>query len=210
MFTGIVEEVGKIKGFKDGLLVIGASKVIEGTKLGDSIAVNGACLTVNFMDNDSFSASLMPETTRVTSLGVLNPGDPVNLERSLAVGDRLGGSIVQGHVEGVGRLESLEEDGEAVIATYSAPQELMKYIVPKGFIAIDGVSLTVTKIKGYNFSVSLVQFTQENTNLVTKNPGDPVNMETDIIGRYVDALLRKSGYVLPPLAGGSQREGVIV
>lgn len=190
MFTGIVEEIGKIRSFKDGLLVIGASKVLTGTKLGDSIAVNGACLTVAAMDDESFSASLMPETTRVTNLGVLNPGAPVNLERSLAVGDRLGGSIVQGHVEGVGWLESLQSDGEAFIAAYSAPKELMKYIVPKGFIAIDGVSLTVVKVEANSFSVSLVQFTQENTNLTTKKPGDTVNLETDIIGRYVDALLR--------------------
>lgn len=190
MFTGIIEEVGTVKSFKGGILVVGASKALEGTKLGDSIAVNGACLTVTSFDSGSFSASLMPETTRVTNLGHLKPGDPVNLERSLAVGDRLGGSIVQGHVEGVGQVESMVPEGDAVIVTYSAPSELMKYIIPKGFIAVDGVSLTVVKVQEDNFSVSLVQFTQENTNLTRKQSGDPVNLETDIIGRYVEALLR--------------------
>ena len=193
MFTGIVEEVGKIKSFSDGLLVISASKVLEGTRLGDSIAVNGACLTVTSVYDNSFSASLMPETTRVTNLGALDPGGPVNLERSLALGERLGGSIVQGHVEGIGTLKSLEADGEAVIATYNAPRELMKYIIPKGFIVVDGVSLTVVEVEANTFSVSLVQFTQENTNLTAKKQGDAVNLETDIIGRYVDALLREGG-----------------
>ncbi|MSQ15683.1 MAG: riboflavin synthase [Dehalococcoidia bacterium] len=193
MFTGIVEELGIIKSFGDGLLVISASKVLEGTKPGDSIAVNGACLTVTSLDDHSFSTSLMPETTRVTNLGSLQPQGQVNLERSLALGERLGGSIVQGHVEGVGTIRSLEADGEAVVATYNAPQELMKYIIPKGFIVVDGVSLTVVKVQDRTFSVSLVQFTQEHTNLTSKMQGDAVNLETDIIGRYVDALLRDSG-----------------
>ncbi|MBM2826400.1 MAG: ribE [Dehalococcoidia bacterium] len=193
MFTGIIEELGTVKSLGGGVLVISARKALEGAKLGDSIAVNGACLTVTSLDDSSFSVSLMPETMRVTSLGDFKPGDLVNLERALAVGDRLGGSIVQGHVEGVGRLVSLTPEGDAVIATYSAPKELMRYIVPKGFIAIDGVSLTVVKVDGDTFTVSLVQYTQENTNLVKKNPGAPVNLETDIIGRYVEALLRNSG-----------------
>ncbi|MBI4299687.1 MAG: riboflavin synthase, partial [Chloroflexi bacterium] len=142
MFTGIVEEMGVVRHVRPGGLVIQAHKVLEGTKIGDSIAVNGTCLTVTDLSGDSFSVDTVPETLRRTNLGELGLGDAVNLERALAFGERMGGHFVQGHVEGTGRMVAQEPDGEALLLTFSALAELMPYIVPKGFIAIDGISLT--------------------------------------------------------------------
>ncbi len=192
MFSGIVEEIGTVKAFEGGRLTIGARKTLEGTKLGDSIAVNGACLTVAALTEGSFAVDLMPETMRRTNLGEMRPGDGVNLERALAVGDRMGGHFVQGHVEATGRILSFTPEGDAVIARFEAPPEVMRYLVPKGFITVDGISLTVVDCDATGFTVSLVQYTQETTTLVRKPVGSLVNLETDVIGRYVVQYLDQS------------------
>lgn len=193
MFTGIIEEVGTVQSLEAGRLTIKAQKALEGTKLGHSIAVNGACLTVVALGRDSFSVEVMPETLKLTNLGGLRRGDAVNLERSLALGERLGGHMVQGHVEGTGKVVSLTPEEDAIIARLSAPPELMRYIVQKGFIAVDGVSLTVVNLDASSFTVSLVAFTRENTNLGRRRPGDVVNLETDIIARYVERFAAGRG-----------------
>ena len=188
MFTGIVEEVGKVKYSGQGKLVVSARKVLEGTVLGDSIATNGVCLTVTELTADSFSVDVMPETLRRSSLGSLRSGDPVNLERALAAGGRMGGHFVQGHVDGTGKIVSFTPEGDAVLMKISAPPKIMRYVVEKGFIAIEGISLTVTSCDESAFSVSLVSFSRANTNLSAKKPGDAVNLEVDIIAKYVERL----------------------
>jgi len=189
MFTGIIEEVGTVKETERGRLVIGCQKILRGTNLGDSIAINGVDLTVAQMEEDSFLANVMPETYRRSNLGQVRPGDPVNLERSLYVGARLSGHIVRGVVEATGSLLSLTPEEDAVIARYAAPPQILRYVVVKGPIAIDGVSLTVIAKDETSFSVSLVRYTLENTNLTRKQSGDAVNLESDIIARYVEQLL---------------------
>lgn len=189
MFTGIVEEVGQVRSFQDGVLTIQAKTVLPDTKVGDSVAVNGACLTVTRLLPSGFAVDVVPETLRKTNLGQLQPGAGVNLERAIAVGDRLGGHIVQGHVEGTAEIVSFTPDGaDGLMAVYRAPRALMRYIVPKGFVAVDGVSLTVVDCKDDTFSVTLIPFTREQTNLTAYRPGDRVNLETDIIARYVERL----------------------
>ena len=188
MFTGIIEEVGAVRATHPGKLTISATRVTEDTKEGDSISINGACLTVTEISDDSFSVDVMPETLRRTNLGLLQPGDKVNLERALAVGGRLGGHFVQGHVDETGRVISITPEEEALLVRFEAPQEIMRYIVRKGFIAVDGVSLTVVECNTSSFEVSLVAFTQQTTNLASKRPGDVVNLEVDIIAKYVERL----------------------
>ncbi len=189
MFTGIIEEVGTILGADRGRLRIGCRAVLDGTQLGDSIAINGVDLTVTQLDGESLSFDCMPETYRRSNLGELRPGDPVNLERSLQPTSRLSGHIVRGVVEATGSLLSLTAEEDAVIASYSAPPDILRHTVVKGPVTIDGVSLTVIAKDRDSFAVSLVGFTQEHTNLTRKNPGDTVNLESDIIARYVDQLL---------------------
>ena len=193
MFTGIVEEVGKVIGLQragqETQLRIGAERVLEGTELGGSLAVNGTCLTATELGADQFTAGLMPETLVRTNLGLLRPGSLVNLERPLAVGDRLGGHFVQGHVDGMGRLEAMRRERSALILTISAPTEVLRYIVPQGFIAVDGVSLTVVERTESGFIVSLVSYTQEHINLARQRVGYMANLEVDILGKYVEALL---------------------
>jgi len=189
MFTGIIEEVGTVKETERGRLVIGCQKILRGTNLGDSIAINGVDLTVAQMEEDSFLANVMPETYRRSNLGQVRPGDLVNLERALYVGARLSGHIVRGVVEATGSLLSLTPEEDAVIARYAAPPQILRYVVVKGPIAIDGVSLTVVAKDETSFSVSLVRYTMENTNLTRKRSGDAVNLESDIIARYVEQLL---------------------
>ena len=191
MFTGIVEEVGTIKLSRAGQLVISAEKVLEGMGLGDSIAVNGACLTVNSLSTSSFSVDVMPETMRRTNLGLLHPGDRVNLERPLPLGGRLGGHLVQGHTDATGKVISLVPESDAVVVRYSAPKEVMRYIVETGFIAVDGASLTVIDHDQKSFRVSLVGYTRQNTTLIDKRPGDTVNLEVDIIAKYVERFQEK-------------------
>ena len=188
MFTGIVEEIGKVEGTRPGKLSVGAEIVMAGTRLGDSIAVNGVCLTVTALGSDSFTVDIMPETLRLTNIGKLHYGAPVNLERAMPADGRFGGHFVQGHVDGTGKVMSLLPEDGGIIARISAPVELMPYIVSKGFIAVDGVSLTVTDYDDVSFSASLVSYTKEHTILGIMKPGDVVNLEVDIVAKYVEKL----------------------
>lgn len=185
MFTGIIEEVGSVRAAEKGHLVIACRRIMEGTALGDSIAVNGVDLTVTRTDADALHFDCMPETYRRSNLGELRPGDPVNLERSLQPTSRLSGHLVRGVVEATGTLLSLTPEGDAVLARYNAPPDILRFTVVKGPVSIDGVSLTVVAKDAESLTVSLVQYTQENTNLTGKRPGDSVNLESDIIARYV-------------------------
>jgi riboflavin synthase len=194
MFTGIIEETGSVRVAQEGRLVIEAKKALWGTNLGDSIAINGVDLTVALMDEESFEANVMPETYRRSNLGDLKPGDLVNLERATPLGGRMGGHLVRGVVEATGTLVSLTPEADAVLARYSAPPEILRCVIVKGPVAIDGVSLTVVAKDETSFTVSLVQYTQENTNLTRRKPGDRVNLESDIIARYVDQMLTERGY----------------
>jgi riboflavin synthase len=185
VFTGIIEEIGTVASVPQGRLVINASKVLEGMQLGGSIAVNGACQTVTNFDNKSFSVDVMPETIKRTNLGLLRAGDRVNLERPLALGGELGGHLVQGHVDDTGKIASIVKEGDAILMDFEAPSEVMQYIVPQGFITVDGASLTVVSKDTTSFRVSIVSYTRQHTTLADKNTGDTVNLEVDIIGKYV-------------------------
>ena len=189
MFTGIIEEVGVVLRHEGGVFVIGCSTILEGSGLGDSIAVNGVDLTVRTMDAASMTFDVMNETYRRSNLEALVPGDIVNLERSVTSATRLSGHLVRGVVETTCRLHSLTPEGEAIIARYTVDPEYLKYIVMKGPVCLDGASLTVMGRDDTSFSVSLVQYTQEHTNLLRRKPGDAVNLETDIIARYVEQIL---------------------
>ncbi len=190
MFTGIVEEIGMVRSIRADGLTIEANVVLDGVKLGDSINVNGACLTITTFDKQCFTVDTVPETLRRTNLGTLQSGDGVNLERALPVDGRLGGHVVQGHVEGTAEVVSLTPDGSnGVTARFRAPDALMRFIVAKGFIAIDGVSLTVVDCEADTFSVTLIPFTREHTNLGKRQVGEQVNLETDVLARYVERLL---------------------
>ena len=191
MFTGIVEEVGVVARLRDHRLTVQARKVLGDMKLGDSIAVNGTCLTVVAMNEDSFSVDLSPETLRRTSFTGLAEGNVVNLERPLLVTDRLGGHIVQGHIDGTGRITSCTPEEDCVILRVRSPKKLMPYIVEKGFIAVDGISLTVVKRSALSFSLSVIPYTLQNTNLQGKTPGDLVNLEADILAKYVESLISR-------------------
>ena len=188
MFTGIIEELGTVREAEEGKLVIDA-KLVRGTNLGDSIAVNGVDLTVGYQDEKGFTANVMPETYRRTNLSDLNVGDLVNLERSLTLADRLSGHLVRGVVEATGTVESFTQEEGAIIARYKAPPEILRYVVVKGPITIDGASLTVIEKTEDSLAVSLVEYTQEHTNHARKAPGDRINLESDIIARYVEQLL---------------------
>jgi riboflavin synthase len=196
MFTGIVEEVGTIVEAGEGTLRIRAPHILTDAKLGDSIAINGVDLTVAEMAGDTFFANLMPETYRRSNLGDLRPGDAVNLERSVRPGDRLSGHIVRGVVEATCTLGSMTPEGDAIIVEFHTPPEYLKYIAVKGPVCVDGISLTVIAKDERGFSVSLVQYTQDHTNLRQRKPGDRINLETDIIARYVEQLLEARG-ILP-------------
>ncbi|MEE8346673.1 MAG: riboflavin synthase, partial [Dehalococcoidia bacterium] len=180
---------GTVREAEGGRLVIACEQVLEGTNLGDSIAINGVDLTVMRMDDESMHFNCMPETYRRSNLGQLRPGDRVNLERSLQLSSRLSGHLVRGVVEATGALLSVTPEEDAVIARYQAPPDILRHCVVKGPITVDGVSLTVIARDDTSFSVSLVQYTQENTNLTRRETGDSVNLESDIIARYVDQLL---------------------
>lgn len=206
MFTGIIEEIGKISNIKRGarsaILSIQASKVLEDAHLGDSIAVNGVCLTVTTLNGDVFTADVMNETLSRSSLGSLRAGSPVNLERAMAAGGRFGGHIVSGHIDGTGRIASVTRDDNAVWFRIMADKKLLRYIVEKGSIAIDGISLTVAKTDSESFSVSINPHTIGQTILGTRKVGDTVNLENDIIGKYVEKLMQndESGVTLDLLA----------
>jgi riboflavin synthase len=192
VFSGIVEEIGTVGRIDPaGLapLEIRCRTVLEDVKLGDSIAVNGVCLTVTAFDHDGFTANVQPVTFRLTNLGRLQRGAPVNLERSIAYGGRIGGHYVQGHVDGVGRIVSLTGEGPSILVRIAAPDEMLRYVVERGYVAVDGASLTVMALHPDGFSVSLVHHTQLAVTLPGKRPGDPVNLEADVLGKYVERLL---------------------
>jgi len=189
VFTGIVEEVGVVAKISDKAMTVRASKVLEDVKLGDSIAVNGACLTTVDFSKSEFSVDLAPVTMQRTSLGQLSAGGPVNLERALLVSDRMGGHIVQGHVDGTGRVMSIKSDGDSIIFRVRVPKRLNRYIVEKGFVAVDGISLTVVKRGASSFTLAVIPYTLENTNLSAVSVGDRVNLEADILAKYVESLL---------------------
>ena len=197
MFTGIVEELGKVRQISlqgsSGRITIQAKKVLEGTRIGDSIAVNGVCLTVISLCPDGFTADVMAETLRRSSLGARKPGDPVNLERAMAANGRFGGLLVQGHIDGTGSIESYRKEENAVWITIRTRDDIMRLIVEKGSICIDGVSLTVAAEGDGWFQVSVIPHTGSETTLLGKKPGDLVNLETDVVGKYIEKLLRNTG-----------------
>ncbi len=195
MFTGIVEELGTIRGVTPvetgARLQIEARTVLEGVQIGDSISMNGCCLTVVGLDESSYQVDVVEETLRITCLGSLRVGDRVNLERSVRLADRLGGHLVQGHVDSVGTLISREPaaDGSLVVRI-EAPAAVLRYVVYKGSIAVDGISLTVAAIDDSSFSIALIPHTQDVTTLGFRQPGDKVNLEVDIVAKYVEKLLK--------------------
>ncbi|MCR5507911.1 MAG: riboflavin synthase [Lachnospiraceae bacterium] len=192
MFTGIIEELGTVRELNiqgsSGSITIAARRVLEGTKTGDSIAVNGVCLTVTGIDSAGFTADVMPETFRRSSLSVLKRGNRVNLERAMAADGRFGGHIVSGHIDGTGTIRDTKRDGNAVWVSIFADAPILGLVVEKGSIAIDGISLTVAAVTDAYFSVSIIPHTAGETTLLDKRAGDPVNLETDIIGKYVAKL----------------------
>ncbi len=194
MFTGIVEEIGQVLAAttdqeRDNTLTIGCRLALQDTRLGDSIAVNGVCLTVTARADDWFSIGVSPETLRRTNLGLLRVGDPVNLERSLTAGGRMGGHYVQGHIDGTGSITSIIPDGESRRVTIRPPRNLLPYIVEKGFIAVDGVSLTVAEMDTTSFTVALIAYTQGAVIMGQQQVGAHVNLEVDIIAKYVARLV---------------------
>ncbi len=193
MFTGIVEEVGAISRKSGAELSILAEVVLEGMHVGDSIAVNGACLTVTAFNERGFTAQISPETAERTTLSAARPGDAVNLERALAMGDRFGGHFVQGHVDGVGRVYSVSNQGEFSLWRFRAPDDVARYLVPKGSIAVDGISLTVVEPAGDTFGVAIIPETVSRTILGAKRPGDPVNLEADVIGKHIYHYVKAGG-----------------
>lgn len=190
MFTGIIEEVGDVVHASQGTLRIRARKILADARLGDSIAINGVDLTIAECSEDVFTANVMPETYRRSNLGTLGVGDRVNLERSVRPIDRLSGHLVRGVVEGVATIDAVTPEDTAVIVRFRTPAELLRYMVVKGPVAIDGASLTIIEKTADTFAVSLVEYTQEHTNLLAKPVGATVNIETDIIARYIEELLR--------------------
>ncbi len=193
MFTGIVEEIGKVQGIRRGeksfTLRISGSLVLDKTFMGDSICTNGVCLTVTKINNNSFEADVMVETLRRSNLGVLKIGSYVNLERALALDKRLGGHLVSGHIDGVGEIISREKEDNATWITIKSSPDILRYIIEKGSITIDGISLTVAYVDEYVFKVSIIPHTSINTTLLDKIRGDKVNLECDLIGKYVEKLL---------------------
>lgn len=198
MFTGIVEEIGAVKAMDAGRLTIGASAVVSDVSVGDSIAVNGACLTVTEHDASSFAVDVVPETLRRTNLGALTAGSRVNLERSMPASGRFGGHMVQGHVDGTGVVRSISADGDALMMAFEAAPWVMRYVVEKGFIAVDGTSLTIVHCDNFSFSVTLIPHTQANTVLGDKRVGDSVNLEADIVAKYVERLALAAAVRTPP------------
>lgn len=192
MFTGIIEEVGILEeiitGNGFGVMKVKCNTVLEDTKIGDSIATNGVCLTVREKDGFSFSADVMGETLAKTNLGSLKIGDKLNLERALRLSDRLGGHIVSGHIDGIGEIVSIEEKSDGTWFIISASQDVLRYIIYKGSISIDGISLTVAYVDKQVFKVSVIPHTLENTILCNKNINSKVNLECDLVGRYIEKL----------------------
>jgi riboflavin synthase len=193
VFTGIVEEVGTVVAASPVGLTVAARLVLEGVRLGDSIAVDGTCLTVTALGDGRFTVGLQPETLRRTTLEAARPGRRVNLERALLPTSRLGGHFVQGHVDGTGRLVGVRPEGGALVLRFAVPAEIARYVVEKGFIAVDGISLTVVEAEPEAFTVSLVGYTQTHVALLDKRPGDSVNIEVDILAKYVERFVGARG-----------------
>lgn len=214
MFTGIVEEIGKVISAQGNRLSVRATSSLAGIKPGGSMAVNGVCLTVTTFDNASFAVDVMAETLRHTNLGKLRPGDEVNLERPLTLGGEVGGHLVQGHIDDTGSVVSVVPEGEGKLVTIEAPESVMRYVVPKGFIAVDGASLTVVDRTEQSFRLSLVGFTQHHTTLGSLRPGRLVNLEVDIMAKYVEQFIqvRRPGLTMEALREsgftGAERGGV--
>lgn len=194
MFTGIIEEIGRIdsikKGTQSAVMGIRCQKVLEGTKIGDSIAINGVCLTVTSLYEQGYTADIMAETLERSSLGSLSKNSPVNLERAMAADGRFGGHIVAGHIDGTGKIRDIRRDETAVWYTVEAEPQILRYVVEKGSIAIDGISLTVARVTDRDFSVSIIPHTQGETSLGFRQKGDIVNLECDVIGKYVEKLMK--------------------
>ncbi len=205
MFTGIVEEMGTEKAIRKGphsaVVEIQAQVVLEDLHIGDSIAVNGVCLTATAFSPAGFTADVMHETLNRSALALLRPGSRVNLERALAAGGRFGGHIVAGHVDGVGTVQRITRDDNAVWYTIAAGPEILRYVVEKGSIAIDGISLTVARVDGQSFAISAIPHTVSVTTLAHRRVGDPVNLETDVLGKYVEKLLQPLQAEAPPPSG---------
>lgn len=201
MFAGIVEEMGAVKSLEKTLagtrLIILAKAVMDDLPVGASISVNGACLTVVKREEKEFSADVSPETLAVTNLGALAAGSPVNLERAMKLNERIGGHLVAGHVDGVGTIRQRRQEGNGIVLAVEAPPDILRYCIPKGSIAVDGVSLTINEAAGRSFSVMIVPHTARVTTLGIKQAGDTVNLESDLIGKYVERLLQERGQ-LPP------------
>ena len=193
MFTGLIEEIGHIKAMKKGsssiCLTVAANKIMDDVKLGDSIATNGICLTVVDFDSNGFSADVMPETMNRSNFHLQKEGSPVNLERALRVGDRMGGHMVSGHIDGVGEIVSQSKDDNAIWVSISAPKNILKYVIEKGSIAIDGISLTVAYVDDKQFKVSIIPLTQDDTTLVSKKIGSTVNLECDMTAKYIEKFM---------------------
>ena len=189
MFTGIIEETGTILSAGNGKICIAAQKVLDGTKIGDSIAVNGVCLTVTNIESLNFTADVMNETLSRSNLGSLKKGSQVNLERAMAANGRFGGHFVSGHIDGTGKILKVRNDGNAVWVYISAPRTILNLIIEKGSVAIDGISLTIAKVDEKEFAVSVIPHTGEETTLLSKKAGDIVNLENDVIGKYVQKLM---------------------
>jgi len=193
MFTGIIEEMGVVKEVSktrqgSGVSIL-AKTVLEGLKAGDSLTVNGVCLTVVAFDRTEMKADVSPETAKVTTLGSLKAGDPVNLERAMRLGDRLGGHLVSGHVDAIGTIRARVQEGDALQLTIEAPREALRYCVPKGSVTVDGISLTLNEVTDRGFRVTIIPHTAKVTTLGIKQVGDAVNLEADLIGKYVERLL---------------------
>lgn len=188
MFTGIVEEVGTVKQASADHLRVAASLVMEDLKVSDSININGTCLTVTSRDESSFAVDVVPETLRRTSLGSLNVDSPVNLERPLAANGRYGGHVVQGHIDGTGTVKAIGTEGDALLVDFEADPSIMRYVVEKGFIAVDGTSLTVVNCDNQSFRVTIIPFTRDHTIIGTRKVGDVVNLEVDIMAKYIERL----------------------
>ncbi len=193
MCTGIIEEVGSLKKLQKeaagAVFEISCKRVLEGLQIGDSIAANGVCLTATAFTSHSFTAAAMHETLRRSTLGNLHPGSPINLERAMAANGRFGGHMVAGHIDGTGTISNIEKDGNAVWYTLQASPQILRYIVEKGSVALDGISLTVAEVRADYFKVSVIPHTLAQTALAQKRTGDCVNIENDIIGKYVEKLL---------------------
>ncbi len=196
IFTGIIEELGVVKSIAingaSGCITIKAKKVLEGTQLGDSIAVNGTCLTVTSINSDGFSADVMAETVKRTSLSQVGKGDPVNLERAMILNGRFGGHIVSGHIDGTGTITKYTKEENAIWVTIKAPDEILDLIVEKGSICIDGISLTVATVSDQDFQVSIIPHTAKETTLIHKKVGSLVNLENDIVGKYIKKLMENN------------------